>query len=807
MMNQGNTSFSERLDRICRQIAPVWPLDSFVAVNPYFGLVDRSFDEVGALLAHSTGEHLFMPRSYYAEVVAQGRITEQDLVQAAERLALPPDPQRLMRALKEPPPPDHPFPLLVAACHREGAPPVSHFVLNQISGFLGSYYDRGQAQWQLPIHEEGPYTTWRRYTLIDRSARVAGLGDIKTTLLSAPLTAEAACHWAIEQLRLPEAWLDDYLFATLKSIGGWASYTRYLQMQAEVNGGHREEPRELLAIRLVWDALLHANQSPETRQQWRQHIEHWVAEPPNREQIQIDTWLLHAAEIAFRRQHLPAFNATPPKPQRPEVQAAFCIDVRSEVYRRHFEASLPGAQTLGIGGFFTLPIDYCRLGDTQPRLQMPVPLPTKVRAEEQGDAALGAARQRRLGRLVDWKQFKYAAASCFTFVESAGLSYVPRLLADTLGWHRSALSPDEAGLNEQERAQLKPRLMHCDGEPLPLVQRIDLAENMLRVMALTENFARAVLIVGHGSSMTNNPHRAGYDCGACAGQSGEVNARISADLANDPAVRDGLRARGIDIPADTVFVAALHDTTLDDLRLIDIPAALDPALRTRIETAAKQAGALTRLERLVGLDTGIVLGTDAPEQRRRLNAHVRQRGRDWSEVRPEWGLAGNAAFIAAPRWRTEGMNLAGRAFLHDYDPAHDPDYRVLTTIMTAPLVVANWINLQYYGSVVDNLRQGCGNKVLHNVVGGVVGVLEGNGGDLRVGLPWQALHDGSHWRHEPLRLSVYLEAPAEAIDRIIDAHALLAQFFDNDWMTLFCIEADGRTRRRNARGHWLLAAN
>lgn len=799
-------SLNARLDRACRKIAPLWPLDSFVAVNPYFGLVDQPFAKVGQQLARLTGEHFFMPRHYYAEIIKQGRITPADLALAAERMNLPPDPQRLARALKESNTAPTAFPLLATTCNREGVPPVSNFVLNQISGFLGAYYDRGQAQWQLPMRDDGLYAAWRRYTLIDQSPRVAGIGSLKPQLLSAPIEAEDACQWALAKLALPDEQLDDYLYATLKSIGGWASYTRHRQMQAEVGGSTRTEPLELLAIRLVWDALLFDTCRPEVQNEWRQQINEWAAEATDIQHSLTDTWLLHAAEIAFRRQHLAAFNPRAPEPDRPVVQAAFCIDVRSEIFRRAFETSLPGCQTLGVGGFFILPVDYCRLGDEKPRLQMPVPLPTTAHAIEQGDASLSQRRKNRLGRLTDWKQFKYAASSCFTFVESAGLSYIPRLLADTLGWHRSALAPDEAGLSAAERSQLKPVLANPNGGLLPIEQRVNLAEGMLRVMGLVDHFAPIVIIAGHGSNTTNNPHRAGYDCGACAGQSGEVNARLSADLVNDQAVRVGLRDRGIHIPADTIFVAALHDTTLDELRLIDPPANLDPKLKALIEAAAEQAGALARLERMIGLDTGIEISTDSNAQRQDLHQHARHRGRDWSEVRPEWGLAGNAAFIAAPRWRTQGMNLAGRAFLHDYDPAYDPDFSVLSTIMTAPLVVANWINLQYYGSVVDNLRQGCGNKVLHNVVGGVVGVLEGNGGDLRVGLPWQALHDGTHWRHEPLRLSVYLEAPAEAIDRIIDTHGLLAQFFDHHWMHLFCIDAQGQTHRRHARGDWRASA-
>ena len=113
---------------------------------------------------------------------------------------------------------------------------------------------------------------------------------------------------------------------------------------------------------------------------------------------------------------------------------------------------------------------------------------------------------------------------------------------------------------------------------------------------------------------------------------------------------------------------------------------------------------------------------------------VLARSRDWAQVRPEWGLAGNAAFIAAPRKRTRGIDLDGRAFLHDYDWRADAEFAVLELIMTAPMVVASWINLQYFGSTVNNRVFGAGNKVLHNVTG-TIGVLEGNAGDLKSGLP------------------------------------------------------------------------
>jgi hypothetical protein len=169
---------------------------------------------------------------------------------------------------------------------------------------------------------------------------------------------------------------------------------------------------------------------------------------------------------------------------------------------------------------------------------------------------------------------------------------------------------------------------------------------------------------------------------------------------------------------------------------------------------------------------------------------LRQRADDWAQTRPEWGLANNAAFVIAPRGRTLGVDLQGRCFLHDYDPGRDADGRLLEQIMTAPMIVANWINMQYYASTVDNKRFGSGNKTLHNVVGGRIGVFEGNGGDLRIGLPWQSLNDGERWLHTPLRLTVVVEASRESIDKVIAGHETVRQLVHNRWLYLMRLEGN-----------------
>ena len=181
---------------------------------------------------------------------------------------------------------------------------------------------------------------------------------------------------------------------------------------------------------------------------------------------------------------------------------------------------------------------------------------------------------------------------------------------------------------------------------------------------------------------------------------------------------------------------------------------------------------------------------------------MQTRANDWSQTRPEWGLTNNAAFIIGPRHLSAHARFDGRCFLHDYDWRDDnADATVLEVLMTAPMVVSQWINMQYCVSTVDSRHYGSGNKVLHNVVGGRIGVFEGNSGDLRIGLPLQSLHDGNRWMHEPLRLTVLVNAPRTMIEAVLQRHAHLRDLLHNRWLWLWrCDDTLGRIEAYSADG-------
>jgi hypothetical protein len=241
-------------------------------------------------------------------------------------------------------------------------------------------------------------------------------------------------------------------------------------------------------------------------------------------------------------------------------------------------------------------------------------------------------------------------------------------------------------------------------------------------------------------------------------------------------------------------LAGLHNTTTDDVTLLDTQRLPPTHKEDLIRLAAwlQQAGTITRRERAprLGLDP----------KANSLDKKIRARSKDWSQVRPEWGLAGNAAFVAAPRLRSFGKDLGGRVFLHDYEWTKDTDNTVLELVLTAPMVVASWINLQYYGSTVNPACFGSGNKVLHNVVG-TFGVCLGNGGDLQPGLPLQSVHDGTRWMHEPVRLHVVIEAPRTRIDSVLQKHTGVRDLVENEWLLLFSLDSDTGTLHRREKGN------
>jgi len=796
------------VNQACQRIAPTWPLDQFIAVNPYWGFVDQPIAQAASQIGHLSGTPMVMPRSFYQAEYQAGRLTQAHLQAAMDATGADCKIGELIDSLavnKK-----GPQPHMLVTRLADGKRDLIHamawvdFVTHQVSQHCAAYFDVSQAAWN--PERVGLYASWARQLANDHStALLMGYSGFSQKAASLPQDPRELIVRATQALGLHAEQCTDYYSALLMSINGWASWCAFERWQARLGTvpgkTDNDDIIELLAIRLGWEWLLLQDPKNPTI------ATEWIAARARIDSAkdQFDTenehnWLLQdALELAYQQPLVRGLMAVPAAPLPPAVQAIFCIDVRSEVFRRALEASSTAVQTRGFAGFFGLFISYSPTGTAMTRPQLPGLLASNRCTTDEWDGsdecdsvalgqAIAARRKQGLQWRSTWQNFRSTASSGFSFVETCGLLYAGKLVTKTLPNYSTPPTVEQTGLSADELLGSRPRLQNLPGATpeAELQSRADMAAGILGAIGVTKDFARIVLMAGHGSQTANNPHAAGLDCGACGGQTGEVNARALAALLNDAAVRTALIAKSIEIPASTWFLGGMHNTTTDELALYDtdlLPASHAADL-LQLKATLVLAGQRARAERAPTL--GLAHLTGDAEQ---LEKTIKAKANNWAEVRPEWGLANNAAFIVAPRTRSQHLNLAGRAFLHDYDHSQDPDLDVLTLIMTAPMVVTNWINMQYYASVVDNLKYGSGNKVLHNVVGGRLGVFEGNGGDLRIGLPMQSLHDGSHWQHTPLRLSVFIEAPKAAIDSIIAGHAVIRQLVDNQWLHLFQIEA------------------
>jgi len=798
---------AQAAEAACRKIAPLWPLKHFVAVNPFLGLADTPFAEAAGIMARTAGARMTLPRSEYRTAIAAGRVRDEDLSAALSAAAGAGEIPESVAALKAAAQQDGASTPVVLSTVADVARDVTDndwncFVVERISGWCAAFFDEGQAVWPVSHGGGSFYAAWRQDALIDRTPELSGLKGFRKTIAGLPAEADAVLIVGTARLGLSQSGLEAYFHRLLMTIGGWAGFARYRLWEAELHGGDDLVLTELLSVRVAWDlAILEAlTATTDIGPAWaRARLGYAEEVQPTAGQV-LDGILHSALERAWQRELIEGLvdpqSEADTAMGRKSVQAAFCIDVRSEIFRRALEKVSPQVETIGFAGFFGFPIEYVPVGQTHGGKQCPVLLTPSVTIAETANAGdpanaveIGRTRLLRRRAAQVWKSFKMAAVSSFAFVETIGLAYIGKIVTDGFGLTRPVPHPASDGLKSTCKNHLAPSIdeHELSGRVtgIPPEVRLEMAETVLKAMSMTDNLARIVLLAGHGSSTVNNPHATGLDCGACGGHTGEANARVAAAVLNDPTVRQGLAARGLAIPQDTIFLAALHDTTTDEVIVYEdtmIPAGHVQEL-ILLKRWLVEAAQLARTERaaLLNIDPG-----------RPVDLQIQTRSRDWSQVRPEWGLAGCAAFVAAPRERTQKVDLHGRSFLHSYDWRKDEDFGILELIMTAPMVVASWISLQYFGSSVDNRIFGSGNKVLHNVTG-TIGVLEGNGGDLRVGLPLQSVHDGERLVHEPLRLSVFIEAPTDAMNTVIEKHEGVRQLVDNGWLYLFALAEEGRT--------------
>jgi len=311
----------------------------------------------------------------------------------------------------------------------------------------------------------------------------------------------------------------------------------------------------------------------------------------------------------------------------------------------------------------------------------------------------------------------------------------------------------------------------------------DRLEGLLRSIGLIDHFAPIIYTIGHGASSVNNTHYAGYDCGACSGRPGSVNARVIASIGNNYKVRAILKERGIIIPDNTYFVGGLHETTRDEFEYYDeyvLPAshmAMHEQNASIFDTALSN-NAKERSRRFILIDSHA--------HAKKVHKKVKLRAVSLFEPRPELNHATNALCIVGRHELTAHLFLDRRSFMNTYDYRVDLEGQYLTNILNAATPVCGGINLEYYFSRVDNHRLGAGTKLPHNVMG-LIGVANGMEGDLRTGLPMQMVEV-----HDPIRLMLIVEHRPEMVLKVIQSNPSTYEWIKNAWVHFTVINPDNK---------------
>lgn len=666
-------------------VTPLWELNSYVAVNPFLSVQNKSFAEGISILQKRWGLSL-LPNAKTLRAEAQ-------LVDSHQ-------------------------------------PAQGEFSAIGILGkFLGAYLDRGASVISAPFKGKTLWEAWLMWVESEASTALKAVGKFD-------LGAKYESPWDDTLGCTPE--LAEEL---LSLIPGYASYLRRQEWpgSASVNG----DLSTLAYILLILD----------------QELPGGLERPKPYVDGEAERKLLHMGREEAKA-YEPIENHLKKSQSEDEwtgeVSAVFCIDVRSEPLRRHLESD-PRIKTEGFAGFFGQFVTANESDTNYSEDHCPI----FVKPGTQLDFETTDEEVTQSWLL----NHKRGAPHGFGFVEVAGWKNFGALWGAFVNKVQKKASEAVITLASKDQ-QLYSQLSSWS-----LEDRVNHAKVLVRHMGWHHAdfpWPKVSLIIGHGSHTSNNPHEAGLACGACGGQSGELSAKIAAFLLNQSDVRQALLNDSITIPESTTFVGGVHETVTDEVVFFtedDSQAEAVKPYQEVFEAASLKANT----------ERSLKLGEVASESN--------QRSFDPVEILPEAGLAGCAHFLAVRRKHLRGFDLEGRAFLNSYHAEWDDDLAGLELLLTAPMVVATWINLQYYASTVAPSLLGAGDKLTHSMVG-QFGVFEGLGADLRGGLPLQSVYDGEKFFHQPIRLQAMVEAKPENIMSIIKKHPNVQELLDNEWLIL-----------------------
>lgn len=639
---------------------------------------------------------------------------------------------------------------------------------------LNSYLDQGIATWRFPVMKMGFLDSLRE---LERKSYFSFFRTraARKTLL------ETGCELPalLQRLVGDEALYEQYIYDQQFAHPGWSGMVSVLESQPESLLDQRPITlRELIALELLFeiDALDHhfkgkwiplahkVNLSPEDL-----FAPTHLTELDEVHQIWQEAYEWTYYDQVLGGMAMQASNGKAGRP--PSFQALFCIDDRACSLRRHLEDLDPACGTFGTPGHFGLDSYYQPENGKFVTKVCPAPVKPKHLIKEVG-------RKDKTGRDAHFTGHSHSLFGGFLITHTLGFWSAARLMWSIF---KPSMGPATAS-SFKHMDKASELILECSGTDheehglqvgFTVEEMAARVENVLRSIGLVSDFAPVVYVIGHGSSSVNNTHYAAYDCGACSGRPGSVNARAFSAMANDPRVRNLLKKRDIRIPEGTQFIGGLHDTSRDEIVFYDenTLSVFNETLHERNLRVFGKALSLNAKERARRFE---LVDTQAPAEV--VHERVKLRTVSLFEPRPELNHATNALCIVGRRGLTKHLYLDRRAFLNSYNYQVDPDGKYLEGILNAAAPVCGGINLEYYFSRVDNHKLGAGTKLPHNVMG-LIGVANGIEGDLRTGLPSQMTEV-----HDPVRLLLVVEHFPEVVMQTIRRSPATWEWIANEWL-------------------------
>lgn len=803
-----NFDLNRSIERIAHWLPTQGPIKDFVHHNTLHALEHLPFHRAVAVAARIFGARSYLPKSDYQNRYREGRINDFAIDWAITHAGIPNTLKNQQRdALFETDENGH-YPPLSLANHgirtawlNRLEVDLNSLVHPPLFRLLANFLDQGISRWVLPKKNESFWDCVLRLAQ-NSFLPLYPFGEPNVhELLSGNPSPERAIMTALGEIVGDESLYEQYLLEMLLAHPGWSGIVRFVERTPNALLMRRDiSLKQMIAVELLAElAFLYEKKGSAFSKVAATALTETVPvigleiSSPNpsislRIWHEAMEWSLHAELLLALR----ANEATPLETSKPSVQALFCIDDRECSLRRHLEEIDPTVETFGAAGFFGIDFLYQGLDDAYPVAQCPNAVKPKHLIKE------SATQQRPRLQPQNHEFSERSLLKGWLHTQTLGLGYAAKM-----AWQVFRPASRLPGIERLGEVATHSRLhlLRESDEPneegyvlgFSLTEMADRVGSLLRNIGLTCDFAPLIAVVAHGSSSVNNPHFAAYDCGACSGKPGAPNARAFAWMANHAPVRALLRERGIDIPDATRFIAALHNTSRDEIAYLDNPQ-LPPETATifkNFQQSMRQALERNAQERCRWFEL-------APKalSGKAAHRHVVERASSIFEPRPELNHSNNLYCIVGRRRLTRHIFLDRRAFLHSYDPTQDPQGDALANILSAIIPVCGGINLEYLFSRIDNSVYGAGTKLPHNVIG-LLGVANGVEGDLRTGLPSQMIEV-----HEPARLLIVVEQSRAVLDRALSNIGEYRQWLDNEWVRLAACDPETRLQSLYTASGW-----